>query len=78
MRNIAKNSDQTVIFCNLPQVKDGEFHLKTWGRGKNINSKIEAMEGVFSNIPDRFMDFLDIATSKSARCNSPCRWISTR
>ncbi len=57
-----KNSDQTVIFCNLPQVHDDEFHLKTWGKGQNINSKIEAMENVFAGIPDRFMDFLDIAT----------------
>ncbi len=56
------NSDQTEIFCNLPRASETEFHLKTWGPGQNVYSKIEALEGVFSTIPDRFMDFLDIAT----------------
>jgi hypothetical protein len=62
MKTTTKNSDQTIIFCNLPNSDDNELHLNTWGSDQNVNSKIEAMEGVFSSIPDRFMDFLDIAT----------------
>ena len=56
------NKTPHVAICNLPHLKVDGFHFNTLGPEPNVNSKIDVMEGLFSIIPERFLDFLDIAT----------------
>lgn len=56
-----KINEQKTIICSSEK-KGGDFYFNLWGNKKNISMQIEALKGLFPKMPDRFRDFLEIAT----------------
>lgn len=57
-----KINKEKVVICNSTDRTGGDDYFNLWGSKQNVNMKIEALEGLFPDIPDRFRDFLEIAT----------------